>query len=145
MVFLGNVFEPRALDELFPDWRTDTDSPAPIHTKVQEDQFLVLGINLSCLEVSRYKSIAGVLAVCMYECNGGSYYLTAVYDNDILQQLQIAHLRIGYVNCVLPANTGKESSIGVPNFLLPPQLHNEGNYIISTLYDRNGGVDSLHG
>ncbi len=71
-ILSGNVFEPRALDELFPDWRTmggpDAGGP-PISTPVREDQFLVL-----------------------------------------------------------PSAT---SSLRVPNILLPGELHNEGNYIIS--------------
>jgi len=35
----GNVFEPRALDELIPDWR---EKGAPIDTPVTEDAFLIL-------------------------------------------------------------------------------------------------------
>jgi electron-transferring-flavoprotein dehydrogenase len=40
-ILSGNVFEPRALDELFPDWRTMDNGP-PIETEVKEDVFLVL-------------------------------------------------------------------------------------------------------
>jgi len=43
-ILSGNVFEPRALDELFPDWRQmqkDGTGP-PLETKVQEDKFLML-------------------------------------------------------------------------------------------------------
>ena len=36
----GNVFEPRALDELLPDWREDED--APLQTRVTKDSFLFL-------------------------------------------------------------------------------------------------------
>ncbi|WP_029009999.1 electron transfer flavoprotein-ubiquinone oxidoreductase [Azospirillum halopraeferens] len=35
----GAVFEPRALDELFPDWK---DRGAPLHTPAREDRFLFL-------------------------------------------------------------------------------------------------------
>ena len=38
-VLSGNVFEPRALDELFPDWR---EMGAPVETEVTEDKFLFL-------------------------------------------------------------------------------------------------------
>jgi len=61
----GNVFEPHALDELFPDWRN---MGAPLITKAAEDKFLWLTEN---------------------------------------------------------------SQIGIPHAIMPPQLHNEGNYIIS--------------
>ncbi|CAH0367689.1 unnamed protein product [Pelagomonas calceolata] len=39
-VVSGNVFEPRALDELLPDWREDAD--APLQTKVEADTFSYL-------------------------------------------------------------------------------------------------------
>jgi electron-transferring-flavoprotein dehydrogenase len=68
-ILSGNVFETRALDELFPNWRTDTENPPPLTTKAGEDRFLVL--------------------------------------------------------------TGPTSSVSIPNFLLPPELHNHGNYVIS--------------
>ena len=68
-ILSGNVFETRALDELFPAWRTDKENPPPLTTKAGEDRFLVL--------------------------------------------------------------TGPTSSVPIPNFLLPPELHNHGNYIIS--------------
>jgi len=47
----GNVFEPRALDELLPDWRDDED--APLKTKVKDDTFIFLtgetgGVGLPC-------------------------------------------------------------------------------------------------
>ena len=71
-VLSGNVFEPRALDELFPEWR-DMGGPEaggpPVSTPVREDHFLVL-------------------------------------PND-------------------------SASFEVPNFLMPAELHNDGNYIIS--------------
>ena len=72
-ILSGNVFEPRALDELFPLWRQDLEAgneeAPPIKTPALEDQFLVL--------------------------------------------------------------TSSTSSIQIPNILLPPELHNDGNYIIS--------------
>ena len=40
-ILSGNVFEPRAMDELFPDWKTMDNGP-PIETEVTEDVFLVL-------------------------------------------------------------------------------------------------------
>lgn len=64
-ILSGNVFEPHALQELFPNWK---EMGAPLGTPAIEDSFLVL------------------------------------------------------------SETG---SIPIPHFLLPPQLHNEGNYIIS--------------
>ena len=39
-VVSGNVFEPRALDELLPDWRED--DTAPLQTKVATDSFAYL-------------------------------------------------------------------------------------------------------
>ncbi len=39
-ILSGAVLEPRALDELIPDWR---DSDAPIHTPVTDDKFMFLG------------------------------------------------------------------------------------------------------
>ena len=68
-VLSGNVFEPRAMDELFPDWRKDMENGPPIQTKAKDDTFLVL--------------------------------------------------------------TGPTGAVSIPNFLLPPELHNDGNYIIS--------------
>ena len=65
-ILSGNVFEPRALNELFPDWK---DRGAPLETKAGDDQLMWLN------------------------------------------------------------ESG--SSIGIPNMLLPSELHNEGNYIIS--------------
>jgi electron-transferring-flavoprotein dehydrogenase len=41
-ILSGNVFEPRALDELLPAWRS---SASPIKTRVSEDQFFVLTEN----------------------------------------------------------------------------------------------------
>lgn len=38
-ILSGNVFETRALDELFPDWK---ELGAPVETKATEDHFLVL-------------------------------------------------------------------------------------------------------
>ena len=47
----AQVFEPRALDELLPDWRDDED--APLKTKVKDDTFIFLtgetgGVGLPC-------------------------------------------------------------------------------------------------
>ena len=39
-ILSGAVMEPRALDELLPDWK---DRGAPLNTQVQEDRFLLLG------------------------------------------------------------------------------------------------------
>jgi Dehydrogenases (flavoproteins) len=38
-ILSGNVFETRALDELFPDWR---DKDSPIKTKVLKEKFNVI-------------------------------------------------------------------------------------------------------
>jgi phytoene dehydrogenase-like protein len=64
-ILSGNVFEPHALKELFPDWQN---MDAPIATPAEHDDFLVLT---------------------------------------------------------------EKGSMKIPHFLLPPTLHNEGNYIIS--------------
>lgn len=40
-ILSGNCFEPRAFDELFPDWRNFEERP-PIETKVTDDKFAVL-------------------------------------------------------------------------------------------------------
>ena len=64
-ILSGAVFEPRALDELIPDWK---EKDAPLGTLASDDEF---------------------------------HFLT------------------------------KNSSWRLPNFLLPPQMHNHGNYIIS--------------
>jgi electron-transferring-flavoprotein dehydrogenase len=67
-ILSGNVFEPRALNELFPNWEK-MDNPPPLDTKAKEDEFLLL--------------------------------------------------------------TSKTGSISIPHILHPPQLNNDGNYIIS--------------
>jgi electron-transferring-flavoprotein dehydrogenase len=67
-ILSGNVFEPRALNELFPDWETMENRP-PLDTKAKADEFLVL--------------------------------------------------------------TNDKDSIAIPHVLHPPQLNNDGNYIIS--------------
>mgnify|MGYP003951666423 FL=1 len=36
-ILSGNVFEPRALNELFPDWK---EMGAPLETEVKEDKFM---------------------------------------------------------------------------------------------------------
>lgn len=41
-VLSGNCFEPRAFDELFPDWRSIKDNPPPISTPVTSDNFYFL-------------------------------------------------------------------------------------------------------
>jgi electron-transferring-flavoprotein dehydrogenase len=64
-ILSGNVFEPRALDELFPEWRN---MDAPIHTPAGDDKFMWLS---------------------------------------------------------------EKGHIDVPFGLMPSQLHNHGNYIIS--------------
>lgn len=64
-ILSGNVFEPHALNELFPNWK---ELGAPLVTKAGDDTFLILT---------------------------------------------------------------EKDSYAIPHFLLPPQLHNEGNYIIS--------------
>ena len=48
-ILSGNVFEPRALDELFPDWRENED--VPLQTKVTNDKFLYLRNDKSAIEV----------------------------------------------------------------------------------------------
>lgn len=67
-ILSGNVFEPRALNELFPKWKEEINENFPLKTQPASDRFLVL------------------------------------------------------------SETG---SLEIPHFLLPSQLHNEGNYIIS--------------
>ncbi len=64
-IMSGAVMEPRAMDELFPDWK---EMGAPLNTPVTSEKFLLLG---------------------------------------------------------------KEKSLSVPIWMLPGQLHNDGNYIIS--------------
>lgn len=63
---IGNVFEPKALNELIPDWR---EKDAPLATQAGTDKFFWLGEN--------------------------------------------------------------NTSYSIPHMFLPPELHNEGNYIIS--------------
>ena len=40
-ILSGNVFEPRAMNELFPDWKT-MDNPPPLDTPVTSDTFYYL-------------------------------------------------------------------------------------------------------
>lgn len=70
-ILSGNVFDPKAMNELFPndDWRKSLlDDQGSHATPVQKDEFIVLS---------------------------------------------------------------EKSSLTIPNFLLPPQLHNDGNYVVS--------------
>mmetsp|Transcript_10978 Transcript_10978/g.19722 ORF Transcript_10978/g.19722 Transcript_10978/m.19722 type:complete len:664 (+) Transcript_10978:77-2068(+) len=79
-ILSGNVFDPKAMHELFPQW-DGTDSSNPHWTEVfQESQ--------------------------------GSYATPVHHD-----QFQLL--------------TESGSSFTIPNMLLPSQLHNEGNYILS--------------
>ena len=64
-ILSGAVLEPRAVNELFPDWR---DLEAPLNTPVNDEQFMILT---------------------------------------------------------------ESSSVNIPTFLLPPSMHNKGNFIIS--------------
>ena len=64
-ILSGNVIDPRALNELIPDWQ---EKGAPLNTPVTDDRFYVLS---------------------------------------------------------------EKGGIRVPNFLLPPLMHNDGNYAIS--------------
>lgn len=48
-ILSGNVFETRALDELFPDWREMED--VPLRTEVTSDKFLYLHNERSSIEV----------------------------------------------------------------------------------------------
>jgi len=41
-ILSGNVFEPRALNELIPDWKEQEDGPPINHSPVTEDKFLIL-------------------------------------------------------------------------------------------------------
>ena len=70
-VLSGNVFEPRAFNELFPDWEKEEDEEmrAPLNQKVTSDKLMIL--------------------------------------------------------------TGKDSSITMPNIIMPKSVDNHGNYIIS--------------
>lgn len=40
-ILSGNVFEPRALNELFPNWR-EMENPPPLTTPVKKDKFMIL-------------------------------------------------------------------------------------------------------
>ena len=62
MSHLGNVFEPRAMDELFPEWRTMDNGP-PIETEVKEDVFLVLPDDKHSVAIPQF-----LLYVCV-QCN----------------------------------------------------------------------------
>ena len=64
-ILSGAVLEPRALDELFPDWK---EMGAPLNSPVTEEKFMILT---------------------------------------------------------------ESGGFSIPNFLLPPPMHNKGNYIVS--------------
>ena len=49
-ILSGNVFEPRALNELFPDW-ANMDDPPPLDTETTDDEFLVLTGDKSSLSI----------------------------------------------------------------------------------------------
>ena len=47
-ILSGNVFEPRALNELFPDWK---EMGAPLETQVKEDKFMYLPNDKSSITI----------------------------------------------------------------------------------------------
>ena len=47
-ILSGNVFEPRALNELFPDWK---EMGAPLETEVKTDHFKFLTNDKSAIEI----------------------------------------------------------------------------------------------
>ena len=47
-ILSGNVFEPRALDELFPNWQ---EMGAPLETKVTADKFMFFNSESSSITV----------------------------------------------------------------------------------------------
>jgi len=49
-ILSGNVFEPRALNELFPNWET-MENPPPMDTKAGDDEFLVLTSNRKSISI----------------------------------------------------------------------------------------------
>lgn len=51
-ILSGNVFEPRALDELLPSWRED--ESCPVKTEVKEDHFLFLQDEKKSIKVPNF-------------------------------------------------------------------------------------------
>ena len=51
-ILSGNVFEPRALNELFPKWK-EMENPPPLNTKVTSDCMKILTKN-SCFSVPNF-------------------------------------------------------------------------------------------
>ena len=64
-ILSGAVFDPRALDELLPDWK---EKGAPLHTPVSEDCFLFLG------EKSAFRTPSLLLPACFR--NHGNYVIS---------------------------------------------------------------------
>ena len=50
-ILSGNVFEPRALNELFPDWK---EMGAPLETEVKEDKFMFFPNEKSKIKPENY-------------------------------------------------------------------------------------------
>ena len=50
----GNCFEPRGLDELFPDWRSWEENKPPIDTPVTSDNFYFLMGKESSVKVPNF-------------------------------------------------------------------------------------------
>lgn len=69
-ILSGVVFDPKALDELFPDWREDPDQP--FDTEVTSDKFVALGeaaamtfLALPCpASCTITAAISGLWAIC---------------------------------------------------------------------------------
>lgn len=66
-ILSGNVFEPRALDELLPDWREDEE--CPVKTKVTEDRFLFLHSQSGAVPVPNFVHPSAIH-------NGGNYIIS---------------------------------------------------------------------
>jgi electron-transferring-flavoprotein dehydrogenase len=89
-ILSGNVFDPKAMHELFPDMATTTLGSDPQQQQQQEQQ--------------EHWTEA-------FQREQGSYATPVTTDQ--------FHL------------LSQKGSLQIPNFLLPSQLHNEGNYILS--------------
>ncbi len=50
----GNCFEPRAFNELFPDWKSMADNPPPINTPVTSDNFYFLTSEKSAFKIPHF-------------------------------------------------------------------------------------------